>query len=225
VLGLQHAKKAWLGWAGDELRLRTPAAHVDCVVRWSQTGIEGACQRGPAQTFRVAESLPTGDRGVSLVEDDERANGCGDVADECLRLLTVEESLAQTCIEVVLAESGGSRDLAPVLDHRQLMWGGQFLQAGEPDAGRVHGLLDRHCERTQCAVMDGLESKRIELRRGQVARRVGSDGVGGLAAPDQGGLPVAADLLPELHSLLLSGRDRDAMYPTAADALLDSMQP
>ena len=101
------------------------------------------------------ELLPTGDRRVALVEHDQGTDGGGDVADERLGLPGVEAAVAESGVEVMLAERRSTGDLSPVLDHRQGVGSDKLPQTRQASGRGFDGLVESVPQGCQSAVLDG----------------------------------------------------------------------
>ena len=89
-------------------------------------------------------------------------------------------AVAETGVEVVLAQRGGTGDLPPVLDHRQLMWRGQFLQAGKSGRWRRPRPVEGVTQRRQSAVVDSGQPERIGTFLVRLLAASRGHGTGGL---------------------------------------------
>lgn len=122
--------------------------------------------------------------------------------------------------EVVLAQREGPGGLSPGFDQRELLLGGQLVQRRQGRSGGV----DRGME----AVPQLVVGSACVMRAGEAAGSVHHDrtGVGsahGLVAPDEDGMAVPPDLLPDHLAFLHRRCFGHRMDAGAADALLDAV--
>jgi hypothetical protein len=130
-------------WATVDRRWqRAPALEVDRVVRLVVPRGLGADLGSPVELAALADADPAGDVFIPLVEHDQGTRHLGDVFQHRHALRLGHPSVVHEPWEIMLAEDRGPHDLAPALDHRELLHSRQFLKTRQAGVGEVDALLE-----------------------------------------------------------------------------------